>query len=241
MTQGVLVICEQRDGAFRKISFEAVSEGRRLADGLNTDLTALVLGGDIADIAGDLEACGPDKIWVADDPLLMDYRTESYTTVCAQAIQSGSPQVVLIGASAQGKDLAARLAARLDAGLVMDCIAIRLEDGQLTYTRPMSGGKILADVSITGTPQLVAIRSNVMPITKSSHACTTETFDVQVDEPRTRVVDKKVESGDKVELTEAAIVVSGGRGTGGDYAAIEELASLVNGAVGAARAAGGAG
>ncbi len=237
MTQGVFVICEQRDGAFRKISFEAVSEGRRLADGLNTDLTALVLGGDIVDIAGELEAYGPDKILVANDPLLMDYQTEPYTTVCAQAIQSVAPQVVLIGASAQGKDLAARLASRLDAGLAMDCISIRLEDGQLTYTRPMSGGKILADVTIAGTPQLVAIRSNVMAITESSHACTIETIDVQVDEPRTRVVDKKVESGDKVELTEAAIVVSGGRGTGGDYAAIEELATLLNGAVGASRSA----
>jgi electron transfer flavoprotein alpha subunit len=237
MTQGVFVICEQRDGAFRKISFEAVSEGRRLADGLNTDLTALVLGGDIVDIADELKAYGPDKILVANDPLLMDYQTEPYTTVCAQAIQSEAPQVVLIGASAQGKDLAARLASRLDAGLAMDCISIRLENGQLTYTRPMSGGKILADVTIAGTPQLVAIRSNVMAITESSHACTIETIDVQVDEPRTRVVDKKVESGDKVELTEAAIVVSGGRGTGGDYAAIEELATLLNGAVGASRSA----
>jgi electron transfer flavoprotein alpha subunit len=237
MTQGVFVICEQRDGAFRKISFEAVSEGRRLADGLNTDLTALVLGGDIVDIADELKAYGPDKILVANDPLLMDYQTEPYTTVCAQAIQSEAPQVVLIGASAQGKDLAARLASRLDAGLAMDCISIRLENGQLTYTRPMSGGKILADVTIAGTPQLVAIRSNVMAITESSHACTIETIAVQVDEPRTRVVDKKVESGDKVELTEAAIVVSGGRGTGGDYAAIEELATLLNGAVGASRSA----
>ncbi len=237
MTQGVFVICEQRDGAFRKISFEAVSEGRRLADGLNTDLTALVLGGDILDIAGELEAYGPDKIMVADDPLLTDYQTEPYTAVCAQAIQSEDPRVVLIGASAQGKDLAARLAARLDAGLAMDCISIRLEDGQLTFTRPMSGGKILADVTIAEAPQLVAIRSNVMAIAESPHVSTIEKMDIQIDEPRTRVVDKKIESGDKVELTEAAIVISGGRGTGGDYTAIEALAALLNGAVGASRSA----
>jgi electron transfer flavoprotein alpha subunit len=237
MTQGVFVICEQQDGAFRKVSFEAVSEGRRLADELKTDLTALVIGGDIADIAADLEKYGPDKILTASDPILADYRTEPYTTVCAQAIKARNPGVVLIGASTQGKDLSARLSARLNAGLAMDCISIRNKDGQLTFTRPMSGGKILADITIDGTPQMVAIRSNVMTITESSAHSVIEPVEVQVDEPKTQVIDKKVESGDKVELTEADIVISGGRGTGGNYADIEELAALLKGAVGASRSA----
>ncbi len=237
MTQGVFVICEQRDGAFRKISFEAVSEGRRLADDLNTGLTALVLGDGIADLAGELEKYGPDTILVANDPVLGDYLTEPYTTVCADAISSRHPEVVLTGASAQGKDLAARLAARLDAALAMDVIAIRLNDGRLTCTRPMSGGKILADVTLEGSPQMVAIRSNVMPIAESSRTVTTEALVVTIDPPGSHIIDKKVDAGDKVELTEAAVVISGGRGTGGDYAAIEELAALLKGAVGASRSA----
>ena len=237
MAQGVFVICEQQDGAFRKISYEAVSEGRRQADILNTDLTALVLGGGVAEMAADLEKLGPDKILVADDPALTDYSTESYTTVCTHAIKSRDPMVIITGASTQGKDLSARLAARLDAGLAMDCVAIHIENDQLTCTRPMFGGKILAEINIVGIPHLVAIRSNVMAITESPRNCAIDQLDIQVDEPKIKVIDKKLESGDKVELTEADVIVSGGRGTGGDYGAIEELAALLNGAVGASRSA----
>ena len=237
MAQGVLVICEQRDGAIRKISYEAVSEGRRQADGLNTDLTALVLGSGLAEMTADLEKYGPDKILVADDPNLAEYSADSYSTVCTHAIKAQDPMVIITGASTQGKDLSARLAARLDAGLAMDCVAIRIENNQLTYTRPMFGGKILAEVNIVGAPHIVAIRSNVMAITEATRNCTIEQLDIQIDEPKTKVIDQKLESSEKVELTEADVIVSGGRGTGGNYDAIGELAVLLNGAVGASRSA----
>ena len=123
MAQGVFVITEQRDGLFRKVSFEAVSEGRRIADGLGTDLTAVAVGSGIEGIAGELEKYGPDKILVADDPALAEYTTDAYTNVMADLVQSLDPAVILIGASVQGKDHAARLAARLDAGLAMDSTA----------------------------------------------------------------------------------------------------------------------
>jgi electron transfer flavoprotein alpha subunit len=237
MAQGVLVICEQRDGAIRKISYEAVSEGRRQADGLNTDLTALVLGSGVVEMAADLEKYGPDKILVADDPNLANYSTDSYLSVCTHAIKNQDPMVIITGASSQGKDLSARLAARLDAGLVMDCVAIQIENNQLTYIRPMFGGKVLAEVNITETPHIVAIRSNVMAITESPRTCEIDQLDIQIDVPKTKVIDQKLESGDKVELTEADVIVSGGRGTGGNYDSIEELAALLNGAVGASRSA----
>ena len=121
MPQGVLAITEQRDGVFRKISFEAVSEGRRIADGLGADLCAVVLGAGIEGIAGELQKYGADKILVADDAGLADYTTSAYTNVIADLVQSADPAVIVLGASAQGKDLSARLAARLDAGLAMDC------------------------------------------------------------------------------------------------------------------------
>jgi len=237
MAQGVFVITEQRDGVFRKVSFEAVSEGRRIADGLGSDLTVVVVGSGIEGIAGELEKYGPDKILVADDPALAEYTTDGYTNVIADLIQSVGPAVIVIGASVQGKDQSARLAARLDAGVAMDCTAIKLDGDQITCTRPMFGGKIFADVEIEGSPQIIAIRPNVMDIVEAAKDCTVEKAAVNLGEIRTAVVEKSMDTGDKIELTEADIIVSGGRGTAGDFAAIEQLAAAFGGAVGSSRSA----
>jgi electron transfer flavoprotein alpha subunit len=145
--------------------------------------------------------------------------------------------VVIAGASVQGKDLAARLAARLNAGLVMDCTAISLQNGVITYTRPMFGGKILADVQVQGTPQIVAVRPNVMGISESPKESVVETPAPQLAEVKTAVADKLMDTSNKIELTEANIIVSGGRGTGGNFKPIEELAAALGGAVGASRSA----
>jgi electron transfer flavoprotein alpha subunit len=237
MAQGVFAITEQRDGELRKVSLEAVSEGRRVADGFGTDLTAVVLGTGVEGLAEELKKYGPDKIWAVDDPALADYTTDAYTNILSDLIRSADPAVIIIGASAQGKDLAGRLSARLDAGVAMDCIAIKLDDGSLTYTRPMFGGKIVADVEIEGAPQIVAIRPNVMDITEASKDSSIDKPAVQVGEVKTTIVEKTMDTADKVELTEADIIVSGGRGTGGDYAAIEALADELGAAVGASRSA----
>ena len=237
MAQGVFAITEQRDGELRKVSFEVVSEGRRLADGLGTDLTAVILGSGVDSFADELKKCGPDKMLVADDPALADYTTDAYTNVLAGLIQASDPAVIIMGASAQGKDLAGRLAARLDAGLAMDCVGIKIDNGQLTYTRPMFGGKILAEVEIAGNPQIVAVRPNVMNINEVSKECAVEKPAVQVGEIKSKLVGKELETGDKIELTEADIIVSGGRGTGGNYAAVEALAKELGAAVGASRSA----
>jgi electron transfer flavoprotein alpha subunit len=237
MAQGVFAITEQRDGELRKVSFEVVSEGRRLADGLGADLTAVVLGSGIEGFAEELKKYGPDKILVADDAALADYTTDAYTNVLAELIQAADPAVIITGASAQGKDLAGRLAARLDAGVAMDCTEIKLDNGNLIYTRPMFGGKIVANVEIEGLPQIVAIRPNVMDAVENSKESAIEKPAVQVGDVKTKVVEMKMETGDKLELTEADIIVSGGRGTGGDYAAIEELANELGAAVGASRSA----
>lgn len=237
MAQGVFAITEQRDGELRKVSLEAVSEGRRVADGLGTDLTAVVLGTGVDGLGEELKKYGPDKIWVADDAALADYTTDAYTNTLSDLIQSADPAVVIVGASAQGKDLAGRLAARLDAGVAMDCTAIKLDNGSLTYTRPMFGGKIVADVEIEGALQIVAIRPNVMDITEAAKDSSIDKPAVQVGEIKTTIVEKTMDTGDKVELTEADIIVSGGRGTGGDYAAIEALAAELGAAVGASRSA----
>lgn len=237
MAQGVIAITEQRDGRFRKVSYEVVSEGRRIADGLGCPLTAVVIGSSVDALAAEVKTYGPDAILVLDAPELEDYRTDAYTNVLAAWIPTADPAVILTGATSQGKDLAARLAARLDAGLAMDCTAVVLQDGVLTCTRPMFGGKIFAEVQIQGSPQIIAVRPNVMGITESPKESVIEKPAPQLGEIRTAVVDKLMEAGSKVELTEADVIVSGGRGTGGNFAPIEDLAAALNGAVGASRSA----
>jgi len=237
MAQGVIAITEQRDGTFRKVSYEVVSEGRRMADGLSTQLTAVVIGAGVDALVEEIKKYGPDRIVALDDAGLADYRTDAYTHAIAAALQPLDPAVIITGASVQGKDLAARLAARLNAGLAMDCTGIALQSGVLTYTRPMFGGKILADVQIQGTPQIVAVRPNVMSITPAAKESAVEKPAVQTGEVKTVVAEKVMDAGSKVELTEADVIVSGGRGTAGNFAPIEELTAALGGAVGASRSA----
>ena len=121
--------------------------------------------------------------------------------------------------------------------MAMDCTAVKLDNGNLTYTRRMFGGKNVADVEIDGALQIAAIRPNVMDITEAAKDSAIDKPAVEVGEVKTAVVDKTMDTGDKVELTEADIIVSGGRGTGGDYAAVEALAAELGAAVGASRSA----
>ncbi|MFZ0724834.1 MAG: electron transfer flavoprotein subunit alpha/FixB family protein [Desulfobacterales bacterium] len=233
----VLAITEQRDGKFRKVTFEAVSEGRRIADAMGTELAALVMGSGIEAIAGELAKFGADKIIVADDPRLADYLTDTYTTVVAGVIAAADPAVVITGASTQGKDLAARLAARLDAGLAMDCVALAVEGGNIVATRPLYGGKVLAKVALTGKPQIVATRPNAIAIAESAKAGVIEKSSIDPGESQLKLIEKTLET-EKIELTEADVIVSGGRGMGGaDYSQIEALAGVLGGAVGASRSA----
>lgn len=237
MSQGVLAIAEQLDGVFRKVTYEALSEGRRIADRLDCNLTAIVLGADVENISKELEQYGADRIIVADNPALYEYLTDAYTNVIADFISKENPAVVILGASTLGKDLSARLSARLNAPLAMDCVSIRFEDKNLIATRPMYGGKVLADVSLDGNPQILAIRPNAMAIANTAGAGSIEKLDTDIGNTALQFIKKSLDTG-KVELTEADTVVSGGRGMGGpDFTVIEELAQLLEGAVGASRSA----
>ncbi len=237
MPQGVLAIAEQIEGVFRKVTYESLSEGRHIADNLGCDLTALVLGRDMVSLSKELEQYGADRIIVADNPELHEYITDAYTNVIADFINKEIPAVIILGASTQGKDLSARLAARLNAPLAMDCVAVRFDDKDLIATRPMYGGKILADVALDGNPKIISIRPNTMPIKKVAGPGLLEKIDVDTGTTSLKFIEKRLDTS-KVELTEADIVISGGRGMGGpDFSLIEELSKLVDGAVGASRSA----
>ncbi len=229
----VLVIAEQVDGAFRKVTFEALTAARALGGEVN----ALVLGDGIEAAAADLGAYGAAKILVAEDAALADYTVDAYTNVAADIIGQTNPAVVMIGATTQGKELSARLSARLDAPMASDCTAVKLEGDQVVATRPMYGGKILAEVALTGAPAVVSLRPNTISAEESPSDGAVEKVTANVGEVRTQVKSKQLETG-KIDLTEAEVVVSGGRGMGGeDYSAIEALADVLGAAVGASRSA----
>jgi len=147
MSEGVLVVAEHVNTAFRKVAFEATSVGRRMANELNCELTAVVIGLDDVKTAEELKTYGADRILVAGMEDMNEYLTDVQADVLTKIINTETPTKVILGATAFGKDIAARLAARINAPLAMDCVAVRLENNMIVATRPMYGGKVLADIS----------------------------------------------------------------------------------------------
>ena len=237
MADKIFVITEHINGVFRKVTFEALSAGRRIANQTGADLTAVVLGENVTSVSNQLATYGADNIIVAENPAFTEYMTDAYTNVISDIIRAEMPTIIIMGASTQGKDLAPRLSARLDAPLAMDCVELRLDGSRLIARRPMYGGKVIADIALEGTLRLIAIRPNAMGIEKSDGIGTIENRVVNPGELQLRFIEKKIETS-KVELTEADVVVSGGRGMGGpDYTILNELADVLKGAVGASRSA----
>jgi len=244
MAQGVLVVAEQRKGVIRKVTWEVLSEGKRLADQLGQEMMAVVLGGDgIGAHAEGFGQWGASKVYVAEHGELGDYRANPYTRVIADLAREIQPNIILMGASSTGKDLAPRLAARLGAGLVSDCVALQLQDGKLVGRRPMYAGKLYAQVACKATPQMATVRPNVFAKAEPDAGGTAEVVRLspqfQEGDLKATVVELKEEAGGRPDLTEAEIIVSGGRGMKGpeNYPLLETLADLLGGTVGASRAA----
>lgn len=238
MSIDVMVFTGFARAGFRKSTFEVISEGRRLANQLNGSLTAVVLGSGAGETAADLAQYGADRILTCDNPALEDFDAFRFTAVLSDIVKQYTPNILLFGSSYNEKEMAARLAAQLDTGAATECVAFTLEGERLVATRPIYGGKLLARVKIEGSPQIACIRSNVFPIVKDVRTAEQVMIEPKLKEPRVRVVEKKLKNSDRVELTEANVVISGGRGMGGpDYSLLEELAELLGGAVGASRTA----
>jgi electron transfer flavoprotein alpha subunit len=241
MSNDVLVVAEIRDGAPKKISFEMLGEGQRIAEQLGGSVHAVALGHGLGDVAPTLAQYGAQKIFVADDPTLADYTAEGYASVLANLIKQTEPSLVLVGATTTGKDLAPRLAARLAVGLASDCTGFTWQDGQLLFTRPIYAGKAIATVKEEVRPFMATIRPNIFPAPEpdTSRDALVENIPADAGEIRAKVVEMIKEAGDRIELTEADIVVSGGRGLKApeNFALIEELAGVLGAAVGASRAA----
>ena len=239
-----MIIAEERDGEIRKISYELTSEGRRIADSLGQQLTAVLLGSNIKDKATQLGYYGADKVLVADDPRLEKYTTDAYVSIIAELIKGNDPAILLLGASFQGKDLAARLSARLGVGMAQDCTLFSIEDGNLNAVRPIYAGKAYAKVTFNDSwPQMATARPNVMAINEPDESKSAEILDAafNLDDGaiKTKVADVLKDESGKVDLTEADKIVSGGRGMKGpeNYNILEELAEVMGATVGASRSA----
>jgi len=241
MAKGVWIVAEQRDGAFRKISYELASAARKLADQLGEEVCAVLCGSGIEGIAGQLGKYGVDKVFVADAPALEPYTTDAHAMAVAKVVKENDPAILLLGASTQGKDLSGRLVGKLATGLATDCTDVKIADGKLLAIRPMYAGKCFGEVVISAFPQMATLRPNVFAAVENPKAGAVVKFDPALDpgQLKTKVLEVQKDASGKVDLTEANIVVSGGRGMKGPegYAILEELAAALGATVGASRAA----
>ena len=236
----ILTFAEHRDGRLRRASLETVSEARRLADALSGTVQTVLVGSGVAGLAGELGAYGADRVHLCDHADLAAYATEPWSRAVAKVVAQEKPAVVLVPFTAMGRDLAPRVAARVGAGLVSDVVALTVKDGKLEARRPMYAGKAFATVRWEGEPQMASLRPNVFALGKRDDARKSETVAVAPDDTtaRAKVVRVEATQAGKVELSEAQIIVSGGRGLKGPehFHLVENLAQALGAAVGASRA-----
>ncbi len=241
MANNVLVIAEQRDGVLKKVSFEMLGAGAELAAALGGSVEAALLGSGLAGLPNTLAQHGATKVYVADDGSLASYSSEGYTNTLAAFISKVDPAIILLGATAMGRDLAPRLAARLGVGLASDCIAFEIVDGRLLVTRPIFAGKALAKAKLNGDPQMATVRPNVLPAPEpdASAPAAVEPVAAAAGDVRARVVEIVGAGEGEIDVAEADIIVSGGRGVAGPegFAPVRSLAKTLKAAVGASRAA----
>ena len=239
----ILTYIETREKKIKKSSLEALSEGRRKADELKTGAAAVLMGTGMEGLAAELFPYGASKVYILENPSLDRYSTQDYAAVLAGLVQKFSPAAVFFSATAMGKDLAPRLAARLGVGLASDCTLVAVKDGQLEFTRPIFAGKALLTFRLTSSPQVISLRPNVFPLAAAAAAAgevITEAVDIPAAAARAEVTEVLQESGGEVDVNEADNVISGGRGMKGPekFELWREIAALIpRSTVGASRSA----
>ena len=256
--KGVYIFAEQVDGKVSNIAYELIGEGKNLAEKLNTEVTAVLIGSGVKGEAEKLGAYGADRVILVDDPELKDYRTEPYTHALSEVINKFKPEIVLIGATAIGRDLGPSTSARVETGLTADCTQLEIgnfpltvpagkEDtqkhNQLLMTRPAFGGNTIATIACPNNrPQMATVRPGVMQKRAKEDGRAFELVEFNPGfKPNDRYVDilevvKKI--GDTVDIMNAKILVSGGRGVGSaeNFKILAELAEVLGGEVSCSRA-----
>ena len=238
----ILSFIETRENKVKKASLELMSEARRTADGLKMETAAVLAGTGMDGLAPELASYGASKVYLLESPALDRYSAQDYAAALAGLVKRLNPAAVFFSATAMGKDLAPRLAARLGVGLASDCTALALKDGQLEYTRPIFAGKALLTLRLTSSPQVVSLRPNVFPAIPATAAgeVIKEAVEIPAAKARGEVTEVLQEAGGEIDVSEADIVVSGGRGMKGpeNFALLREISALLpRSAVGASRSA----
>ena len=245
MSKDVYVFAEQRDGNIQKVAFELVGEATKLAKDLNEQVVAILLGDGVTAKAEELIQHGADKVIVVDDPMLAKYATEPYAKAITAIIKEFDPEIVLYGATSIGRDLAPRVSARVHTGLTADCTKLEIaEDTKLlNMTRPAFGGNIMATIVCKNhRPQMATVRPGVMAALAADTARKGEVVPFKVEftpaDMNIEIIEEVKETKKIVDVTEAKVLVSGGRGIGSPefFNTLKELADLLGGEVAASRA-----
>ena len=236
----ILAFAEQREGKFKKSAFEVTQAARRVADQLGAELVTLIVGNSVSGLAAELGAYGASHVIVAEDERLQLYSTTAYANIVAEAAKREAATMVFLPASQMGKDIAPRVAGKLSAGIAADCTALNVEGGDVIATRPIYAGKALIDVKVTSAIKIFTLRPNVFtaaPVNGTSITSESMKLDLKDTDFASRVTAVKIAEG-RPDVTEASIIVSGGRGMKGPehFHLIEKLADALGGAVGASRA-----
>jgi len=236
----VLVFAEQREGQLKKFAFEVATAGKTLATQLNAELEILLLGSKVESLAQRLVGFGASKILIGEDERLNQYSTTAYAKAVADIAKQRNANVLLFSASQMGKDITPRIAVKLEAGLATDCTALKVDSGEIIATRPIYAGKAMIDVKVTTATKIFSLRPNVFTASSPNGSATAiEKISLNFTDQdfSTKVVSTSVSTG-RPDLTEANIVVSGGRGMKAPehFNLIEQLADAFGGTVGASRA-----
>jgi electron transfer flavoprotein alpha subunit len=243
---GVWVFVEQKNGKVQSISYELLGKAQEIAKKLGTQVGAVAIGNGLEDQLEDLIWHGADTIYLVESPQVANFQDESYSSIFIKLIQKYKPEIVLCGATAIGRSLVSRVAVTINCGLTADCTGLDIDEERkiLLQTRPAFGGNIMATIiSPNHRPQMATVRHKVMPIVPADKRrkgkIIRETFDHSVYISRARLIDIVEEIESLVNLSEADIIVSGGRGMGGseNFKLLQELATTLGAAVGASRAA----
>lgn len=243
--RGVYVFAEQRDGKIENVALELIGKGKELASILGEKVTAILLGDNIKELSKELIQGGADRVIVVDNFSLKKYDTELYTQAITEIIKKEKPEILLIGATTTGRDLGPRVSSRIETGLTADCTSLEIgENRELLMTRPAFGGNLMATIICPDhRPQMSTVRPGVMARLEKNQEAIGEIieFSVNFDLSKSKVkLLKEVKEGEKkVDITEANILVSGGRGIGNEenFKKLDELASEINGVVSGSRAA----
>lgn len=239
MSKKILVLAEAREGVLRNVSFEAIAAGKKISDG--GEIVSVLIGEGVSSLTQELAAYGADKVVTVENEKLKQYSSDGYAQALLAVMETENPDGIVFGHTALGKDLSPRIASKLGSGLISDVTSIEENNGEIVFVRPIYSGKAFEKKVVNGGLVFVTIRpNNIDPLPKEDgRSAQVTSLDVDITDLRTIIKDVVRKATDGVDLSEAKVIVAGGRGVKSEsgFEPLKELADLLGGAVGASRGA----